>query len=75
MLYDAARLRDNDIPVMAAVYYHDMYVDVGLSLESAAQIGNLQTWITSEYDHNGLRVAPVFRRLRDMMAERGVATE
>ncbi|AOP41746.1 alpha/beta fold hydrolase [Edwardsiella piscicida] len=75
VLYDAARLRDNDIPVMAAVYYHDMYVDVGLSLESAAQIGNLQTWITSEYDHNGLRVAPVFRRLRDMMADRGVATE
>ncbi|MGY0147562.1 alpha/beta fold hydrolase [Edwardsiella tarda] len=71
-LYDVARLRDNTVPVMAAVYYHDMYVDVTLSLESAAQIGNLQTWITSEYEHNGLRVGPVFARLRTMMAERGV---
>ncbi|MEG2042481.1 MAG: proline iminopeptidase, partial [Hafnia sp.] len=72
-LYDADRLKANQVPVVAAVYYNDMYVDVGLSLETASHIGNLETWITSEYEHNGLRVGNVFSHLRQMMALRGVA--
>lgn len=69
-LYDADRLKVNQVPVVAAVYYNDMYVDVGLSLETASHIGNLETWITSEYEHNGLRVGNVFSHLRQMMALR-----
>ena len=54
-LYDPARLAGNDVPVAAAVYYHDMYVDRELSMQTARVIRGLQTWVTSEYEHNGLR--------------------
>jgi hypothetical protein len=43
--------------VAAAVYYHDMYVDRELSMQTAAAIRGLRTWVTSEYEHNALRSA------------------
>ena len=55
-LYDEAVLRHNEVPTAAAVYVEDMYVERSLSEETAAQIRGIKTWITSEYDHNGLRV-------------------
>ncbi|GAA2576491.1 alpha/beta fold hydrolase [Actinomadura fulvescens] len=55
MLYDPARLRGNDVPVAAAVYHDDMYVDHGLSMETAATIRGLRAWVTNEYEHDGLR--------------------
>jgi pimeloyl-ACP methyl ester carboxylesterase len=54
-LYDVSALANNQVPVAAAVYFNDMYVDVSYSLETAKQVPNLRTWITSEYEHNGLR--------------------
>jgi pimeloyl-ACP methyl ester carboxylesterase len=54
-LYDPARLAANDVPVAAAVYYHDMYVDREFSMRTAGAIRGLQTWVTSEYEHDGLR--------------------
>lgn len=54
-LYDLRALAKNTVPIAAALYYHDMYVDLGYALETAAQVPNLKTWITSEYEHNGLR--------------------
>jgi hypothetical protein len=56
-LYDPSRLAANDVPVAAAVYYHDMYVDRELSMQTAAAIRGLRTWVTSEYEHNALRSA------------------
>ncbi|HET9974440.1 MAG TPA: alpha/beta hydrolase, partial [Streptosporangiaceae bacterium] len=56
-LYDPSRLAANDVPVAAAVYYHDMYVDRELSMQTAAAIPGLRTWVTSEYEHNALRSA------------------
>src|SRR5262252_8803755 len=56
-LYDAARLAANDIPVAAAVYFHDMYVPRELSLPTAEAIAGLRAWVTSEYEHDGLRVS------------------
>ncbi|WP_067456501.1 alpha/beta fold hydrolase [Actinomadura macra] len=53
-LYDAARLAANTVPVAAAVYHDDMYVDRDMSLATAAAIPGLRTWVTSEYAHNGL---------------------
>ena len=41
----------------AAVYYHDMYVDRELSMQTAAAIRGLRAWVTSEYEHDGLRVS------------------
>ena len=68
-LYDPARLADNEVPVVAVVYHDDMYVDAGLSLDTAARVGNLRAWVTNEYEHDGLRQSPaVLQRLFDMLA-------
>jgi pimeloyl-ACP methyl ester carboxylesterase len=56
-LYDPTRLAANEVPVVAAVYYHDMYVDRELSMQTAQAIRGLQAWVTSEYEHDGLRVS------------------
>ncbi len=71
-LYDPARLRDNEVPVAAAVYFDDMYVDADLSLATAAAVGNTRTWVTNEYEHNALRADGdrVLGRLMDMVAGR-----
>ncbi|MGY1848573.1 MULTISPECIES: alpha/beta fold hydrolase [unclassified Blastococcus] len=62
-LYDPARLAANEVPVDAAVYFDDMYVDAGLSLETAEAVGNVRTWVTNEHEHDGLRVGDVLDRL------------
>ena len=56
-LYDPARLAANEVPAAAAVYYNDMYVDREFSMQTARAIRGLQTWVTSEYEHDGLRVS------------------
>ncbi len=56
-LYDQARLSVNEVPGAAAVYYDDMYVPQRFSVETAGQIRGLQRWLTSEYEHDGLRVS------------------
>jgi pimeloyl-ACP methyl ester carboxylesterase len=67
-LYDLERLAANQVPVFAAVYHDDMYVDAGLQLETARRVGRVRTWVTNEHEHDGLRVdAPsVLGRLVDM---------
>ncbi len=73
-LYDLARLKKNEVPVSAVVYFDDLYVDVGLSLETASQVGNLTHWVTNQYEHDGIRQdAEVVRRLMAMIAARGGA--
>ncbi|MXG92163.1 alpha/beta fold hydrolase [Nocardioides flavescens] len=71
-LYDLDRLAANEVPVLAAVYHDDMYVDAGLSLDTASRVGSVRTWVTNEFEHDGLRVgAPaVLGRLMDMRAGR-----
>jgi pimeloyl-ACP methyl ester carboxylesterase len=54
-LYDPEVLARNTVPVAAALYYFDMYVDLDWSLETVARVPHLKPWITSEYEHNGLR--------------------
>ncbi|TKK84950.1 alpha/beta hydrolase [Herbidospora galbida] len=56
-LYDPARLAVNEVPVGAVVYYDDMYVDEGLSARTAREVGNVTTWVTNEWEHDGLRVS------------------
>ncbi|MER7490363.1 alpha/beta fold hydrolase [Streptomyces sp. NPDC126497] len=54
-LYDAARLAVNEVPVAAAVYHDDMYVDTAHSLRTARAIRGLRTWVTDEFEHDGVR--------------------
>jgi pimeloyl-ACP methyl ester carboxylesterase len=54
-LYDADRLRDNEVPVAATIYVNDLYVERDFAEETAATIRGIRTWQTDEYEHNGLR--------------------
>ncbi|MET7617661.1 alpha/beta fold hydrolase [Streptomyces sp. NPDC005408] len=56
-LYDPARLAANEVPVAAAVYHDDMYVDTEHSLRTARTIRGLRTWVTDEYEHDGVRAS------------------
>jgi pimeloyl-ACP methyl ester carboxylesterase len=55
-LYDPERLRENEVPAAAAIYANDMYVERTFSEETAAAIRGLRPWLTSEFEHNALRV-------------------
>jgi pimeloyl-ACP methyl ester carboxylesterase len=54
-LYDPDVLARNEVPVAAAIYINDMYVERAFSEQTAAQIRGARAWITNEYEHNGLR--------------------
>ncbi|HEX9031139.1 MAG TPA: alpha/beta fold hydrolase [Streptosporangiaceae bacterium] len=56
-LYDPARLSACEVPAAAAVYYDDMYVPQQFSVDTSARIRGLRRWVTSEYQHDGLRVS------------------
>ena len=43
------------MPVAAATYYNDMYVDREQSEETAREVPGIKFWITNEYEHNALR--------------------
>lgn len=72
VLYDREVLAQNEVPVAAAVYVNDMYVECQASLETAARIRGLRTWVTDEFEHNGLRSAGarVLGRLIDITSGR-----
>jgi pimeloyl-ACP methyl ester carboxylesterase len=54
-LYDRDVLARNEVPVAAAVYAEDMYVERQFSEETMSLIRGARLWITNEYEHNGLR--------------------
>ncbi|KAK9480205.1 Alpha/Beta hydrolase protein, partial [Lipomyces japonicus] len=58
-LYDVDTLNSNQrVRVAALSYFNDPYVDVTLSEQTAAEIGNSRLWVTSEFLHNGIGVNP-----------------
>lgn len=71
-LYDEDQLRANEVPVAAAIYADDMYVERVFSEETAATIRGLRPWLTNEYEHNGLRAdgERVLGRLIDLVRGR-----
>jgi pimeloyl-ACP methyl ester carboxylesterase len=71
-LYDADRLRRNAVPVAAAIYVNDLYVERTFAEETAATIRGLKPWITNEFEHNGLRADGdrVLGRLIDLVRGR-----
>ncbi|WP_375320033.1 alpha/beta fold hydrolase [Aliivibrio logei] len=55
-LYNVDQLAKNRVPVAAATYVNDMFVEFDFSRETLKSIPNSRAWMTSEYEHNGLRV-------------------
>ena len=54
-LYNEKKLRANEVPIAAAVYTNDMYVDRNFSMEFASIIPKIKIWETDKLEHNGLR--------------------
>ncbi|MFF6776479.1 alpha/beta fold hydrolase [Streptomyces sp. NPDC012637] len=71
-LYDPHRLAANRTPLAAVAYHDDMYVDVGLSLRTAREIGATRLWVTNEWEHDGISASGgrVLARLMDLAAGR-----
>lgn len=70
-LYFPEKLAQADVPVAAAVYAHDVFVPLVYSLETATMLPDCRTWVTSEYEHNGLRMDPaVLDHLLGLLAGR-----
>ena len=71
--YDHARLAANEVPVAAAIYFDDLYVDPDLQLETAGEVANLTTWVTDEWEHDGVGASggEVVRHLQRMLDDRG----
>jgi pimeloyl-ACP methyl ester carboxylesterase len=67
-LYDPERLAANTVPIAAAIYHDDMYVEYAYSIETARRVANLRYWVTNEYSHDGLRSdVRVLDRLFDLV--------
>ncbi|KAG6002946.1 hypothetical protein E4U43_001002 [Claviceps pusilla] len=69
-LYDKQRLRENTVPVYAASYIEDMYVDYDLARETAKLVRGAKVFETNVMYHNALRakadeVMQQLFRLRD----------
>jgi pimeloyl-ACP methyl ester carboxylesterase len=71
-LYDEAVLAANEVPAAAAIYTADPYVPRVFSEETVPRVRGLRAWVTSEYDHNGLRADGdrVLSRLLDLVRGR-----
>ncbi|MFF1339349.1 alpha/beta fold hydrolase [Streptomyces sp. NPDC058290] len=71
-LYDPHRLAANRVPLAALVYHDDMYVDAGLSLRTAREVGATRVWVTNEWEHDGVTASGgrVLSRLMDLAAGR-----
>jgi pimeloyl-ACP methyl ester carboxylesterase len=54
-LYDPEVLATCEVPVAAAIYHEDLYVERAHSERTAAAIKGMRSWVTSEYDHDGIR--------------------
>lgn len=67
-LYDPDVLAANEVSVAALIYADDPYVERVFSEETAAHIRGARTWLTNEYQHNGLRADSerVLGRLLDL---------
>ena len=70
-LYDLDRLAANEVPVAAAVYFDDMFVDAHLQLDTLRRVGASQYWVTNEHEHDGISSGRVLTRLRELVRDVG----
>jgi pimeloyl-ACP methyl ester carboxylesterase len=53
-LYDNEQLKKNEVPVYAATYHDDLYVDFDLSMETAKTIKGCKPFVTNSMYHNAI---------------------
>lgn len=53
-LYDLEQLARNTVPVAAAVYSDDIFVDREISLATAAAVKGLHVWESADFHHDGI---------------------
>lgn len=70
-IYDQDRLASNTVPLQAAVYFDDLYVDSGMQLDTLSRVGNSHAWVTNQFEHDGLHGNQVFAYLYRQALERG----
>ena len=70
-LYDTEQLAANEVPLQAAVYFDDLYVDSGLQLDTLSRVGRSHAWVTNEFEHDGLHGSKVFSHLFEEARDRG----
>ncbi|KFI48928.1 alpha/beta fold hydrolase [Bifidobacterium biavatii] len=71
VIYDADQLACNEVPLQAAVYFDDMYVDSGMQLDTLSRVGNAHAWVTNEFEHDGNHGDRVFKHLYAEALNRG----
>ncbi|MBW3089121.1 alpha/beta fold hydrolase [Bifidobacterium miconisargentati] len=71
VIYDEEQLARNEVPLQAAVYFDDMYVDSGMQLDTLSRVGNSHAWVTNEFEHDGLHGSLVFKHLWNEALNRG----
>ncbi|NMN01458.1 alpha/beta fold hydrolase [Bifidobacterium panos] len=70
-IYDVEQLARNEVPLQAAVYFDDMYVDSGMQLDTLSRVGNSHYWTTNEFEHDGLHGCVVFKHIFTEALNRG----
>ena len=70
-VYDQQRLAANEVPLQAAVYFDDLYVDSSMQLDTLGRVGHSHAWVTNEFEHDGLHGDRVFKHLFDEALNRG----
>ena len=70
-LYDVDQLAANKVPLQAAVYFDDLYVDSGLQLDTLSRVGRSHAWVTNEFEHDGLHGSKVFAHILAEARDRG----
>ena len=70
-LYDHEQLHKNEVPVVAAAYNPDVYVDFEHSMETARWVGNTHVWTSKTHHHDGFGSDPltILGHLKNMLAE------
>ena len=74
-LYDLDLLAKNEVPLQAAVYFDDLYVDSGLQMDTLSRIDRSHVWVSNAFEHDGLHGSLVFSHLFKEARDRGDLAE
>lgn len=72
-LYDHDQLAANEVPLAAAAYVPDVYVDYEHSMATARHVGNTRVWTSKTHHHDGLSAdgVTILGHLKNLLADMG----